>query len=163
YDATSNILGVGSAAQINLHQKTLQQRQGWHITLNRSGEKILASSLTFDNAIWFTSFQPNISANSCTNQRGTSRLYRVNVSDAKPNYKKVLPTTLDNGGLDVSKTCTSVICDTSDRSIQLSHTTLPPRPTLLNIKGKKMIGIGTEFYPAENLKTSTLFWSEVQP
>ncbi|MDP2561850.1 PilC/PilY family type IV pilus protein [Psychrobium sp. 1_MG-2023] len=160
YDATSNLLGSGSDAQKNIALNSLKASEGWQIKLTNSGEKVLASSITFNGAIWFTTYQPRLGANVCQNLRGISRLYRVNVYDGTPDYKNVLPDVDTSGNLDESKDCDKVSCDATDRSVHLKNTTLPPRPTLLNIDGKRMIGVSTEFYPAVKNKTTTMYWAE---
>jgi len=67
---------------------------------------------------------------------------------------------LDNSGLDESKSCDNEQCDVSDRSMSLVGTSLASRPNPVNIDGKKLIGIGTEFYQTATNKTKRMYWTE---
>jgi type IV pilus assembly protein PilY1 len=58
--------------------------RGWKLNLTVLGEKNLAESRTFDNKIFFTTFAPNSSANSCAPSTGVNRLYAVNAVNASP-------------------------------------------------------------------------------
>lgn len=64
---------------------------GWKLTLNQPGnswigEKVLGSSVTFNDQILFTSYTPNTSSASdpCTPGLGTNRLYAISVFDGSP-------------------------------------------------------------------------------
>ena len=72
---------------------------GWRLDLP-TGEKVLAQSRTFQEKVFFTSYSPNTSgtANACVPQRGTNKLYIVNVEDGKPPYN------LDKVGSDTDLT-----------------------------------------------------------
>ncbi len=61
-----------------------QSDRGWKFTLPPN-EKVLAGSLTFNNEIFFVSFEPNSEAAvACGHKRGTNYLYRVNVINGDP-------------------------------------------------------------------------------
>jgi len=159
YDATDNNLGSSDTTKADTAYKDWKASEGWYIKLSAS-EKVLASSLTFDNTIWFTSYTPVAGAQHCANNSGQAKLYRLNASTAKPDYKDVLPKILDNKGLDETKSCDRVQCDATDRSTELVNSILPPRPNLINHGGKRLIGIGTEFYPTATNKTKRMYWTE---
>jgi len=159
YDATDNDLGSANDTSAKAAYIARSSKQGWYIKLSAT-EKSLASSLTFDDAIWFTTYKPATNSANCSNRNGEARIYRINASNATPDYKGVFPKVLDNSGLDESTSCNTTQCGVSDRSQALINTILPPRPSLLNIKGKRLIGIGTEFYPAATNKTKRMFWTE---
>jgi type IV pilus assembly protein PilY1 len=64
---------------------------GWKLLLNQAGggwvgEKVLAPSTTFENAILFTTYSPSTgtSANSCAPSVGTNRVYAVSLFDGSP-------------------------------------------------------------------------------
>ena len=58
--------------------------RGWKFTLP-GDEKILAGSVTFDNQIFFVSFDPtDVPAASCGTGQGTNFLYRVSVVNGDP-------------------------------------------------------------------------------
>lgn len=67
-----------------------QGSPGWKFELRTSGgfvgEKVLAESRTFDNKIFFTSFEPGAaaSASNCEPALGTNRLYVVSIFDGAP-------------------------------------------------------------------------------
>ena len=160
YNATDNIIGEGSKAQATVAKRELANNSGWFIALPNSGEKVLASSLTFEHAVWFTTYSPSIDSTGCADNKGTARLYRVNINDATPNFKRVVPNNPQDAVLDLSNSCDQVDCDKSDRSMSLNNTALPSRPALLNIGGKRLLGVGTEYYPASNNKSKMMFWRE---
>jgi len=69
---------------------------GWRLTLNAAGgEKILTSSTTLRGTTFFTSFAPGGAANSCTAALGSNRLYRIDVTDGRPDPH---PDDVDPGG-----------------------------------------------------------------
>ncbi len=160
HDATLNYAGgSGTLEQKEAAYYQLASKAGWYIKLSPT-EKVLASSLTIDDAIWFTSYKPATGTDICANRNGEAFIYRVKVSSALPDYKNVLPEVLENTGLDETKNCDNTQCATDDRSKKLVNTILPPRPSLLNHKGKRLIGVGTEFYPTATNKTKRMYWTE---
>ena len=136
-------------ATLTIDNELLAARKGWYLPLNSSGEKVLASSLTFENAVWFTTFQPSIGTNRCIVKRGTSRLYRINISNGTPNYKDAIPDLVYENGddnsdgsnstnkgrriIDQSKSCTNTSCDATDRFIELQNGSIPPSPVLIHV------------------------------
>ena len=58
--------------------------RGWKYTLP-SGEKVLAESQTFDDAVYFVTFQPDVaSADPCQAGLAVNRLYKVSVRNGDP-------------------------------------------------------------------------------
>jgi type IV pilus assembly protein PilY1 len=60
---------------------------GWKLTLVQTGEKTLAESRTFQNDIYFTSFEPSeISSDpaTCSSRFGINRLYVLNAATGRP-------------------------------------------------------------------------------
>lgn len=160
HDATLNYAGgSGTQQQKEAAHYQLASKEGWLIKLSAT-EKVLASSLTIDDAIWFTTYKPATGTDICANRNGEAYIYRVKVSSAMPDYRNVLPEVLDNTGLDETKNCDNTQCTANDRSRKLVNTILPPRPSLINHKGKRLIGIGTEFYPTATNKTKRMYWTE---
>ena len=72
---------------------------GWKFTLPPN-EKVLADSLTFNNEVFFVSFDPrNVGAQTCGTGQGTNFLYRVSVINGDPivnNLDSVTPTMADS-------------------------------------------------------------------
>ncbi|MBX2826361.1 MAG: pilus assembly protein PilY, partial [Gammaproteobacteria bacterium] len=93
---------------------------GWYFDLQSSGEKVLASSLTYNNQVVFTSYIPASASNSCSAAVGSGRVYAVDVLNGNP------VSDLDDGGSDPDETLTL-----SDRYDDLNHNGIPPGPTIL--------------------------------
>ncbi len=72
---------------------------GWKFTLP-ANEKVLAGSITFNNEIFFVSFDPrNVGAQTCGTGQGTNFLYRVSVINGDPivnNLDAVTPAMADS-------------------------------------------------------------------
>jgi len=122
YDATANVLGEATGTDLIAAETIFNDSQGWYIRLvtpagTLEGEKVLASSVTVDNKILFTTFTPvaAISSNSCAPSQGTARAYVVNLTDATPS-------------LDLNDDGT---IGAADRSNPLTRGGIPPEPTVL--------------------------------
>jgi type IV pilus assembly protein PilY1 len=104
----------------------LKSGGGWYITLD-SEEKVLAESLTFSNAVIFSTFlSKNGSENNCGGNTGTSKLYVLDLDNAT----SVID--LDGDGI-------------KDASTTLAHSGIAPRPVVIYREGgAKTIAIGTE-------------------
>lgn len=94
---------------------------GWYIGFDsESGEKVLASSVTLNNIVIFTSFKPSIENNQPTCEdsgtMGTNRLWALNIADAAGSVD------LNNDGQ---------INKNSDRTTSLNSTSLIPQPQLV--------------------------------
>ena len=62
----------------------LSSSNGWRLDLE-PGEKVLASSVTVDGTVFFTTYKPDSNlTNSCAPSQGVGRLYAINAYDAKP-------------------------------------------------------------------------------
>jgi type IV pilus assembly protein PilY1 len=60
-------------------------KNGWFIRLEEAnGEKTLAASLTINNQLMFTTYQPNPQTTECHQLSGIRRFYVVNLSDGTP-------------------------------------------------------------------------------
>ncbi len=142
--------------------------KGWYFDLgNSNGEKVLASSTTADNTIWFTSFKPTINSGGCSVGGGTSKLYRVNVSNGLANYKNTLPEK-KNGQVVADKQCGSnAVCTIEDRSIELKNMTIPPAPVLIHVprtsekESGSMLCVGTMCNELAPREVKSTFWREV--
>ena len=75
--------GISDAAEV-IYDKS-SPKNGWYITFPRSGEKVLSNSLTFNNAVVFTTFTPpSAGRSSCNVVAGESRLYGMKIADGTP-------------------------------------------------------------------------------
>ena len=81
-----NVIKPADLVEVRGQTQTVitQADRGWKFTLPPT-EKILARSLTFNNEVFFVSFEPNSAAAvACGHKRGTNYLYRVNVINGDP-------------------------------------------------------------------------------
>jgi type IV pilus assembly protein PilY1 len=119
YNASDNTIGEGSSVDAELALTSLWDTyKGWYLNLPNSGEKVLAESLTVNNQILFTTFEPVASGSACSAGMGKGRLYVVSSYDATPTMN------LDGTGDDDSLT-------KSDRSSELARVGIPPKPSVL--------------------------------
>ncbi|MEN9903637.1 MAG: hypothetical protein RLZZ555_202 [Pseudomonadota bacterium] len=86
YDATRDLIQVGSEAERSAARVALGNASGWFIDLKAGeGEKSLSSSLTLYGTVYFTTFSPDTStqaASVCDPRPGIGRLYAVGLADA---------------------------------------------------------------------------------
>jgi len=114
-DVTSNCLADGSCS--------LNLTHGWQLSMAISGEKILATPLTMNGKVFFTSYMPQggAKASACSPSEGSGRLYAIALQTAAPviNYDTSddLPSDDDPEGDDPTST--------SDRYIDLNSAGIP--------------------------------------
>lgn len=90
YDTTQNLIGQGDTAQIvDDAIQELKSKQGWYLTMEDSGEKILGPSSTLNGVIRFISYLPGFETVDCGPNIGRSRLWAVNLSDATPDTTSI--------------------------------------------------------------------------
>ncbi len=122
FDATSNIISEGNSTEVAAARTTLASSAGWYITLEGSGEKVLAESITFNHNILFSTFTPVPPASDdlCSVATSTAKLYVVSVADGTPIAE------LD--GVDSGNLLTK-----GDRVYQLASAGIAPEPKLFFI------------------------------
>lgn len=129
YDVTDNVLGQGTDSAKSIALSQLDSKEGWYIQLTNSGEKVLAQSLTINNHIIFSTFEPNTALSTCSAGQGTGRVYAVSAFDATPSLDM-------NNDSHFSK---------EDREAILDRGGIPPEPTALFPKDSvPVLIIGTE-------------------
>ena len=89
YDATENLIGQGNALERATAATALTSAQGWLVDLKDTtghvGEKVLGSSVVFDNMLMFSSYTPVASdVETCHTQQCVSHFYLMNLCNAKP-------------------------------------------------------------------------------
>lgn len=85
YDATENLIDSSDADIRATVQTSLDSANGWYITMENKGEKVLAESITYDSKVLFTSFSPSgTKSSTCGPDLGIGRLYMMNLADASP-------------------------------------------------------------------------------
>ena len=82
YDATANLIQEGTADEQTTALNSLSTSSGWYLSLAGTGEKSLSPSLTLNGTIYFTTFIPDASVDSCVPVPGTGYLYAVNFHTA---------------------------------------------------------------------------------
>ncbi|NOZ54574.1 MAG: pilus assembly protein PilY [Gammaproteobacteria bacterium] len=142
YDATANVIGEGTTAEIATAQTTLATKQGLYIFMkeeagNFVGEKILAKSITFNGKVMFTTYTPVATgATACSPSQGSARAYLININDGTPVYD------FNASGGDLTKV---------DRRMELVRGGIPPEPSIVFHENGPVILIGTEKAPDPGL------------
>ncbi|MFK0573907.1 pilus assembly protein [Endozoicomonas sp.] len=136
YDATDNLIQDGTSAQQTASQTALDSANGWYLRLGGTGEKILSQPTAYDGVLLFTTFTPvagSSSGSSCTPPGGgNSYLYAVNI---------------ENAGSVINFDTSDSNLDIDDRRQLLMHTSIAPRPSIMNPGGQGAeICVGTECF-----------------
>lgn len=107
---------------------------GWMLKLEGDGEKVLSSSLTANNQLIFTSYEPVDSGDPCSPAIGGGYAYVVNILNAAPTIDLQdddVSTDEETEGSDSANNLTK-----SDRKKKLKHGGIPPAPTILIVESK---------------------------
>lgn len=143
YDATANLVQVGTAAEQQGAQDSLDSAAGWYIRLGE-GEKVVGGSVTLSGTTFFNTNQPRpATANDCTSNLGIARNYMVSYADGSA--------TIENDGIsDLT---------TADRARQVPGGGYPPSPVpvIVEIDGKKYQAVisGTQVAQAPGTQLET--------
>jgi len=130
YDATDHLLTSPNSAAQELAIEQFADSQGWYISLNTGGEKVLASPLILDYQVIFTTYLPATASDSeCAPPTGNSRAYLVELINGNS------VTDLNDDGTQLHE----------DRYAQLKQTGIAPDTKIL-IEDiiKPIICLGTE-------------------
>ena len=77
YDATANLIQVGTAAQVSAAKAAFGVASGWYMTLG-TGEKVVGGSTTQAGTVHFGTNAPTATTtNACVSNLGQARLYAV--------------------------------------------------------------------------------------
>lgn len=94
FDATTNVIGEGTATQKSAALTQLQTAKGWYITLPNDGEKVLSTPLVVEGQLFFDTYQPGTAPSNdpCSPSTGINRSYTISAFDATPinNYNGVI-------------------------------------------------------------------------
>ena len=150
-DVTANAVQDGTTAQANAVTTALQTAKGWYVTLEQSGEKALAASMTLSGTVFFTSFTPDASETRCVPVPGNGKLYAVNLQDAKAVFN-----------WEVSSSPSSLV--KADRSVLVGQR-LPDAVTPhFGDDGIRIIGVGAgqdgsgSYATGSRLRTRGIYW-----
>ena len=117
YDATADLVQVGTAAQKAAAATALSTASGWYIRL-AAGEKVIDGSITLNGSVFFGTNTPTATAtNSCVGNLGEARLYGLSYLDASATVDRNA-----NGYLDAS-----------DRSAVRAGGGFPPTPVPVSV------------------------------
>ncbi|MBX2838164.1 MAG: hypothetical protein KTR35_15000 [Gammaproteobacteria bacterium] len=122
---------------------------GWMIRLGTNGEKVLTSSITVDNQVLFTSYQPASASSACSAAVGSGGLYALDLRNGDP----VVDFDESGGTLTAS-----------DRKEELDHAGIPPDTTVLFPEaGDATVVVGTETVDEIDIGElrQRTFWAEV--
>ncbi len=151
YNATSNLLQQGNAAQRAAALSSLTNAKGWFMELGQRGEKVLGKAVIYNGVLLFNSFAP-ITSTACSPGSGANYLYAVNIENG---------TAL----LDLDGNGNSALVK-SDRRLALRQSSLAPAPTIIsrgNNDGKVCVGTECIQTPLENVNSLPVirrFWRE---
>ncbi|MFZ2387076.1 MAG: PilC/PilY family type IV pilus protein [Polaromonas sp.] len=82
YDATSDLIQVGTTAQVAAAKTALSTASGWYVAL-ASGEKVVGGSTTLAGTVFFGTNTPTaVAANACVGNLGQARIYALNYLNA---------------------------------------------------------------------------------
>jgi type IV pilus assembly protein PilY1 len=151
YDTTSNLIGEGTAAQVDTAKSALAAEKGWYIWLNKSdgsfvGEKVLSKSLTTHDMVMYTTYTPVATASaSCSPSQGSARLYQVYIKDGTP------VSDFNNSGGSLTR---------DDREYDLVRGGIPPEPSMIFHENGPVVIVGTEKIPdpGYSLTPRGIYW-----
>ncbi|MBV1911261.1 MAG: hypothetical protein KUG78_18345 [Kangiellaceae bacterium] len=86
-DVTSLVDGDGNGVSdaVELLNDEVSSKKGWYISFSTTGEKVIERSITFNNAVIFTSYVPPGSTGSvCQAAAGGGRVYALNILNGNP-------------------------------------------------------------------------------
>ena len=123
-DVTSNCLQEGGACSVDL-------TDGWRLELQEVGEKSLATPITIDGTVFFTSYIPTggTAASACQPSEGSGRLYAVALQNAFSviNYDTA---TDQPGDEDQATTASDRYTDLNSPGIPAEVVSVPPNKIL---------------------------------
>lgn len=82
YDATENLIQEGNTEEQAVALASLAAADGWYITLEDDGEKVLSRPLVVSSQLLISTYSPTLDQSGCNPTVGTSRLYHLRLVDA---------------------------------------------------------------------------------
>jgi type IV pilus assembly protein PilY1 len=142
-DVTDDLIQLGSDTEKEIVKDNLENKQGWYIRLENTGEKIVASPRVFGGVVYFTTYTPSPVGGGdpddpCASStvRGIARLYAVNYKTGASVQEFSSETETDAGG-------NSVDLGKKDRSIAIG-TAIPSAPVIAVLEGGAQLFVGVE-------------------
>ncbi|MDC0434655.1 PilC/PilY family type IV pilus protein [bacterium] len=150
-DGTWRPLTEGDLYQVNNSSSTSDTTfsNGWFLRLPDAGEKILASTIMFNNVVYFTTYVPEEYVEACSAGIGSGYFYALSVFDGQPVQD------FDGDG-----TVETYDASSDDIRYALSHRGIPATATLLISEGyDPEIYVGIEKVPTSiTNETKRTFW-----
>ena len=121
--------GVGSSSTpiiesdlINVSNSVnpLTNEFGWYLDFSNAGEKVLGTSTTFNDIVFFSTYEPNVQASLCSPEIGVGRSYALDVVTGSPVLNLFSAGNNNSGSLTVE-----------DRSKELRRGGIPPEAMVL--------------------------------
>ncbi|MFK7858504.1 MAG: PilC/PilY family type IV pilus protein [Granulosicoccus sp.] len=130
---------------------------GWYLDFTRTGEKVLGTSVTFDNSVIFSTYVPTQQSAVCAAEIGGGRAYVLDVANGAP------AANLDKA-VDPDPTVTASVLTLTDQSVELSRSGIPPEAmvVLTEESGDEpqiLIG-GEQLSTGITNSTRRTFWSD---
>lgn len=149
FDATDNVIQDGTDSESTTAINTLEESDGWYITLENAGEKVVGSATTLAGTTFFNTNQPPSDTVACTANLGIARNYAVDFQDATANLEQ-------DGQAGLTK---------ADRSGTTPGGGFPPSPVpiVVSIDGKQYLSVisGTTVTSVPNIPLGVrerVFW-----
>lgn len=150
YDATENLIQASDDETTVENEKAkLANAEGWFLTLENPGEKVVSSAVTLSGTTFFNTNEPPDENAGCAQSLGTARFYEVAFDDATA--------TIENNNVEGLQT--------SDRTTKAAGGGFPPSPVpvIVEIDGEKyqavISGTETKNPPGANLeRRNPVYW-----
>jgi len=84
FDVTDNAIAEGDDEERDDALQDLVSLQGWKLHLTMPGEKTLATSVTINYQVLFTTYMPSEASMACSISVGSGRVYALNLLDGTP-------------------------------------------------------------------------------
>ncbi len=178
YDATANLVQVGTSIQKTTAASSLTSKSGWYVTLGKYnsstgaydaiGEKVVGGSVSVGGATYFATNTPQISlgsTNACSSNLGESRLYALAFQTGGAVLD--LDKTVTSSGTVSTSTTGSTTLTTSDRFQIQPGGGYAPSPVaavvVLNGAPREAVIIGTSVMqtPRQDLnRRHSIYWGK---
>ncbi len=137
FDVTDNAIQDGDEEEQQIAQAGLDNADGWFMTLDNAGEKVVSGNATLDGAVFFNTNQPPLPAeerddDNCESLLGTARGYTIDflsaaaVRGGDQASKDSRATEIPGGGLPPSPVQAMVEIDGELREVVITGTEVNP-------------------------------------